>query len=114
MKKQDTAPAQGGIREAQLQSIKISTARQYRVMRALYSGPHSREEIDRIAGASNGPEVVRQLRVLGWEIPCELVPHIDRDGLRGRHGVYCLAPADRKRLQDWLAQPKVPSKGKAA
>lgn len=72
-------------------------------MQALYRGPHCREDIDRISGASNGPEVVRQLRALGWEIPCELVPHTDCDGLLGRHGVYSLSDVDRSAVRDWLA-----------
>lgn len=107
MERTDTAPAQGGIQKEHAQSIKTRTARQYRVVRALYQGPHSREEIDRIAGASNGPEVVRQLRAQGWDIPCELVRHADRDGLPGRHGVYRLSHSDRGRLREWMTRREV-------
>lgn len=107
MKEKDTAPAQGGIQKGQTQCIKITTARQYRAVKALYRRPHSREEIDRVSGTSNGPEVVRQLRELGWDIPCQLVAHTDRDGLKGKHGVYSLTSNDRLKLQVWLASKGV-------
>ena len=107
MKKKDTAPAQGGIQKGQSHLIKITTARQYRAIQALYERPHSREEIDRAAGTSNGPEVVRQLRTLGWDIPCQLVAHTDRDGLKGKHGIYSLSGNDRLKLREWLAREGV-------
>lgn len=104
MEKINTAPAQGGIQNvARNHSIGFTTARQYRVMRALMQGPQSREAIDRIAGASNGPAVIQQLRILGYEIPCTRVSHKDRDGLAGWHGVYSLSPQDRLRLREWLS-----------
>jgi hypothetical protein len=78
------------------------TPRQWRVVAALLNGPKTREEIDRIAGASNGPEIVRQLRVNGLEIFCELVGHIDRDGRPGKHGVYHLTANDRAKVRGWL------------
>ncbi|MEA3299136.1 MAG: hypothetical protein U9R22_02850 [Pseudomonadota bacterium] len=81
----------------------IDTPRQWRVIRALLTGPQSRETIDRVAGASNGPEVIRQLRVNGLIIPCELVPHTDRDGRPGKHGVYHLSESDRRRIYQWQA-----------
>lgn len=74
------------------------TPRQWRAVSALLKRPHSREELDRITGASNSPEVVAQLRRRGFDIPCRLVPHIDRDGLAGQHGIYHLSEADRRRL----------------
>ncbi len=103
MKKKKATP-KGSPKQSHKQSIKINTPRQYRVVTALYHKPFSREEVDRIAGASNGPEVVRQLRELGWDIPCELVSHIDRDGLQGRHGIYRLSDDDRARLNKWLSR----------
>ena len=105
MEKKDTAPAQGGNQSvAKIYSIGFTTARQYRVIKALMQGPESREAVDRIAGASNGPAVVQQLRMLGYDIPCERVSHIDRDGLAGWHGVYSLSPQDRLRVREWLYQ----------
>ena len=107
MKNRATAPAQGGNQTEQRKSIKIATARQYRVMRELYRGPRCREDVDRKPGASNGPEIVAQLRRQGWKIPCEIVPHTDRDGLAGRHGVYRLSQPDRVKLKNWLSRKGV-------
>ena len=104
MEKKDTAPSQGGIQNAHSNFIRTSNARQCRVLEALHKGPRCREDVDRIAGASNGPEVVRQLRELGWDIPCQLVPHTDRDGKPGKHGVYRLSMQDRLRVSVWLYQ----------
>ena len=99
MELKDTAPAQGGIQMVHGNSIKISTPRQRRLVEALYQGPRSREELDRIVGCSNSPETVRQLRENGLAVPCQRVPHVDRDGVKGRHGVYNLTESDRLRLR---------------
>lgn len=67
------------------------TARQNRVLEALLTrqGWIWREEIDRIAGASNGPEIIRQLRHHhGIEIDMRKVPRIDRDGRPCEPGQY--------------------------
>ncbi len=77
----------------------VTTARQRHALGALNRGPCSREQLDRETGASNSPEIVRQLRCQGWDIPCERVPHVDRDGIKGTHGVYQLSEHDRERLQ---------------
>lgn len=77
------------------------TLRQGRLLAALLEGPLSREQVDRIAGASNGPQVVLELRRLGLDIPCERVPCVDRDGAYGRRGSYSLTVADRLRLAVW-------------
>ena len=76
----------------------IYTPRQYRVINALLSGPRTREQIDRIAGASNGPEVIRQIRAKGVAIKCQMVRHIDRDGKPGRHGLYHLPRTERAKF----------------
>ena len=65
-------------------------ARQLRTVYALRLKPCWREEIDRIAGASNGPEVISQLRKLGFVIDCIRVPKLDRDGKSCRPGRYYL------------------------
>jgi hypothetical protein len=67
------------------------TARQSRVLQALMNrqGWIWREDIDRIAGASNGPEVIRQLRHHhGIEIDMVKVDKIDRDGKPCKPGKY--------------------------
>lgn len=108
METKNTAPAQGGNQSvAKDYSIGFTTARQYRVINALMRGPESREAVDRIAGASNGPAVVQQLRMLGYDIPCKRVSHTDRDGLAGWHGVYSLTHTDRLRVHEWLYRRRV-------
>lgn len=103
MEKKHTAPAQGSIQMAHENSIQISTHRQRRLIEALYVRPHSREELDRIVGTSNSPETVRQVRELGLTVPCRFVSHVDRDGVKGRHGVYSLTETDRQKLRRPLA-----------
>lgn len=74
------------------------TSRQWRALAALVEHPRSREELDRITGASNGPEVIAQLRRRGIGVKCELVAHTDRDGKKGRHGVYWIPESEKERL----------------
>ena len=70
--------------------------RQIRVLSALLTGRQSREQIDRAAGASNGPDVVAKLRRrFGLVIPCTFSPVVDRDGRTIERGTYSLTAADR-------------------
>lgn len=62
-----------------------------------------REEFDNVAGASNGPDVVAQLRRQGLELPCKLVTVTDRDGKKVRAGMYSLSATDRRLFYRWLA-----------
>lgn len=78
--------------------------RHLRVIYALLIRPRKREEIDRTAGASNGPEVIAGLRRRGLNIPCKLVPGIDRDGRTVNYGVYSLDNEDRRKLAIWQRQ----------
>jgi hypothetical protein len=67
--------------------------RRVRVLEALHARRSwiFREEIDRIAGSSNGPDVVSQLRHRhGVEIDMQMVPRIDRDGRACEVGQYKL------------------------
>lgn len=84
--------------------LKPMTPRQSRVAQALLNAPGwiAREAIDRIAGASNGPEVIRQLRHrLGYDaIEMERTNTIDRDGLPTQPGRYRLTPAGRAKLAE--------------
>lgn len=86
------------------------TARQSRVLDALAiaAGWLFREEVDRIAGASNGPQIILELRrkVTGEDgIEMEQVEAIDRDGRPCRPGRYRLTETGRARLQTlgWVA-----------
>jgi uncharacterized protein (DUF1697 family) len=76
------------------------TPRHHRLMVALLAGPVSREEVDAIVGASNGPdEVSRARRRFGLVIPCERMTGRDRDGHRVEFGVYSLTRADRAKAR---------------
>jgi len=75
--------------------------RHLRVIVALTHRIRSREEIDRIAGASNGPEVIAELRRRGLDIPCARVPCIDRDGKEVKRGIYSLTADDLARIRAW-------------
>lgn len=70
--------------------------RQIRAVLALLTRARMREDIDRISGASNGPEVIGYLRRgMHLEIPCERVYGTDRDGRPCAPGRYSLTRQDR-------------------
>lgn len=78
------------------------TPRQFRVCQALMERLKLwREEVDCIAGASNGPEIMRQLKAKGLEWKCERVPKIDRDGKPCEPGLYSIDDAGRATLMRW-------------
>lgn len=56
-----------------------------------------REQLDRAIGASNSPDVVFRLRSSGWDLPCQRLKVIDRDGVECRAGFYSLSDNDRVR-----------------
>ena len=76
--------------------------RHQRVLALLLQRPARREEIDRAAGCSNGPELIAELRRRGLDAPCERVPALDRDGRACRPGVYHLTEADRRKVARWM------------
>lgn len=82
--------------------------RYLRILAALLARSRSREEIDRIAGASNGPDAIAALRALGLPKPdclvCERTPCFDRDGQEVQRGIYWLTPMGRRRLQAWMRE----------
>ena len=77
--------------------------RHLRAIAALLRRPMPRESLDKEAGASNGPELVAELRRRGLEVPCERIRFIDRDGYLCRPGVYSLTAADRRKFYTWQA-----------
>jgi len=77
--------------------------RHLRALAALLRRPMPREALDSAAGASNGPELVAELRRRGLEVPCERISFVDRDGRKCRPGVYTLTEGDRRRLFRWLS-----------
>lgn len=80
--------------------------RHLRVIHSLLIRPRRREEIDRIAGAANGPELIAELRRRGLRAGCHRTPGIDRDGYQIRFGVYEFDNEDRRALNNWLRKRK--------
>lgn len=78
-----------------------SNPRHLRAIDALMAGPLTREELDRVAGVSNGPQLVSDLRDLGLKLPCDRVRRINRDGRPCRPGVYRLNSVDRQKVEAW-------------
>lgn len=75
--------------------------RHLRVIQSLLVRPRRREEIDRIAGASNGPELIAELRRRGLTANCVRTPGIDRDGFPIKFGVYEFDDDDRRKIAAW-------------
>lgn len=90
---------------ARVRALAVTNPRQQRALLALLAGPVSREQLDRITGASNSPNVIHRLRCKGFEIPCSSTEATDRDGRPCHPGAYSLTDADRARalalLADW-------------
>jgi hypothetical protein len=72
-----------------------------RVIQAVTVRPIPREELDRVAGCSNGPALVSDLRDLGLEFPCTRTKKHDRDMFTVWPGVYHLTERDRRKLTAW-------------
>jgi hypothetical protein len=75
--------------------MKLTNPRQKRVLAAALNGPIMRENVDTIAGCSNGPDLISGLRAKGLEFPCEKVERFDKDGNSCWPGRYSLTPEDR-------------------
>lgn len=76
--------------------------RHLRVITALMARPRRREDVDDIAGCSNGPELIAELRRRGLDVPCERIKFVDRDGKACHPGVYSLTTKDRRLI--WQAR----------
>tara|TARA_R110002074_G_scaffold203728_2_gene371879 strand:- start:4117 stop:4446 length:330 start_codon:yes stop_codon:yes gene_type:complete len=84
------------------------TPRQRRLLSALLTGPLPRESADQVAGASNSPNHIRELREkFLLNIRTERVERIDRDGNKTRPGVYHIE-ADSRELAELLISPEQP------
>lgn len=88
----------------QRQQLPSLTPRHRRALLALLEGARTREEIDRITGASNGPDEVLQMRRrFKLVIPCTRKGARDMDGHPVEIGVYRLTDTDEanaRRLLD--------------
>lgn len=73
--------------------------REIRIICALACAPCTREELDRIAGASNVPDAIAALRRKGLEIPACREPVMDRDQELVYRGRYRFTDADLQRTR---------------
>jgi len=80
--------------------------RHLRTIQALMTRPVTREHLDQIAGCSNGPELIAELRRRGLDVPCARTKKKDRDLFDCWPGVYHFTQADRRRVLAWLAKRK--------
>lgn len=106
-KKESPGLAGGGaaVLESGQQFHSIKNPRQRRVLNALLERAITREQADKIARASNGPDVISALRDAGLRIRCERVPYRDFDGKRSHYGRYSLHPDDRRKARQMLRVP---------
>ena len=83
--------------------------RHLRALNALLRRPVPREQLDSVAGCSNGPELIAELRRRGLgddHLPCERIRFFDRDGKLCRPGVYSLTEKGRRMIYAWMATRK--------
>lgn len=97
MDKKKAAPTEANATHAHRVECKTPKLcpRQLRVAQALLTAGERwtwREDIDRIAGASNGPAVIQALRRKGIEIDMQTAERTDRDGKPCKPGQYRLTP----------------------
>ena len=86
--------------------------RHLRVIQAATVRPIPREELDRVAGCSNGPALVADLRDLGLDMPCTRTKKLDRDLFACWPGVYHLTERDRRKLNAWKRR-RITSRGQS-
>ncbi|MBC7676750.1 MAG: hypothetical protein H7173_11980 [Rhodoferax sp.] len=75
--------------------------RHLRVIHSLMIRPRKREEINSIAGAANGPDLMPDLRRRGLRANCQKTPGIDRDGYPVKFGIYELDDGDKRAIHAW-------------
>ncbi len=103
---QTGADATAGDQRQQLPAILTPRAR--RILLALLVSDRTREEIDRAAGASNGPDEVLRIRQrFGLAIPCTRKGSKDRDGQKVEIGVYRLTEEDRTKARRVLGSSAI-------
>jgi hypothetical protein len=94
-----TAPKQGDFKPGKF--LGTDNPRHLRAIQALSTRPMPREHVDTVAGCSNGPELIAELRRRGLSIPCTRTKKKDRDLFDCFPGVYHLTQADRRKLTAW-------------
>jgi hypothetical protein len=82
--------------------IGTDNPRHIRALNAMLMGPIMREELDQIAGCSNGPDLIDDLRERGLEVRCKRLNKSDRDGRYCRPGQYQLTTNDYQLVANWF------------
>ncbi|MCC4115341.1 hypothetical protein LLG90_08280 [Aromatoleum toluclasticum] len=83
----------------------VANPREWRALMALCVRDLTREQMDRTAGASNSPDLMKRCRErYGLSIPCVKEGVLDRDGLEVQRGVYRPTAADRRRIRQLLSR----------
>lgn len=100
----ETSASRQGYCTPAKQFLGTDNPRHLRALQALRNRPTSRETLDKVAGCSNGPALIAELRSRGLEIPCKRIQFEDRDGKVCRPGVYYLTDKDRRMLSLWLGK----------
>ena len=81
--------------------IGTDNPRHLRVLQAVSVRPIPREQLDALAGCSNGPDLIAELRRRGLQMPCTRTKRKDRDLFDCWPGVYHLTDQDRRKLNAW-------------
>lgn len=101
-------PKEKQANEVGAMKVRVSSGRSYRMIRlvhALLRGPITREDADRVAGCSNSPDLVADIRRIGLghkHLVCTLFTVVDRDGKASRPGRYSITPEGHAMLTEWL------------
>ena len=107
-----TSAREPGDSKARAAFLGTENPRHLRVIQAVTVRPVPREELDRVAGCSNGPALVADLRDLGLDMPCTRTKKLDRDLFACWPGVYHLTERDRRKLNAWKRQ-RITSRGQS-
>ena len=84
------------------QTLRINSERQYRLILAILETARGTNELIRIIGANNVPDVVMRLRRKGWKIHTKFVTVEDRDGKKVEAGTYKLDNSQLEQAKEVL------------
>lgn len=96
-----TSAREQGDSKADASFLGTDNPRHLRVIQALMTRPLPREQLDQVAGCSNGPDLIAELRRRGLKAPCERTKKKDRDLFDCWPGVYHLTKQDRRKVNAW-------------
>ena len=96
-----TSAPEHGDSKATASFLGTDNPRYLRTIQAALVRPIPREQLDRVAGCSNGPDLVANLRRLGLQMPCTRTKKQDIDLFDCWPGVYHFTQSDRRKLTAW-------------